>query len=371
MGTHPGNDDSGGFETSGGSAVPLPQTGIAVIRLSSIGDIVLTEPVVAALRRAYPDAAIGFVVKSRYRELVEANPDITRVHELRGSSPADLGRLCVELHAHRYSTVVDLHHNQRSVLLGACSRAAIVTAYRKRELLEGLRVRLGRHPFRTDRLLVTRYLDSLAPLGVGAGHVRSRLLVSDEAKARARERLEEWKLGGSRFAAVAPAALWETKRWPAERFAAVATGLIRGRGLDVLLVGSSADHELCEEVKRGIGPGVGRVVNAAGDTGLGQLGALLEASRLFVGNDSGPMHMAMACGTPTVAIFGPTDPGQFDFTDDAVVYADLECSACSFYGTRSCRLGHWDCMKAIETEGVLTAAFELLDRRSAEGGGAR
>ena len=348
-----------------GSAVPLPQSGIAVVRLSSIGDIVMTEPVVAALRRAYPDAEIAFVVKSRYRELVDAHPDITRVHELRNSSVTGLGRLCSELRSHRYSTVVDLHHNLRSILLGACARSSIVSTYRKREPGDAVRVRYRRQAFRASKRLVSRYLDSLKPLGVGAERVRPRLFVSDASVAGARGRLSEWGLGEQTFAAVAPAALWSTKRWPAERFARVASVLASERGLDILLVGSNADRGLCEDLLRGIDAGSRRVVNAAGTTGLGEFAGVLGAARVFVGNDSGPMHMAMARGTPTVAIFGPTDPGQFDFADDAVVYADLECSACSFYGTKTCRLGHWNCMDTIAAESVLAATFELLDRRPA------
>jgi len=352
-----------GAPADGGSAVPLPQTGIAVVRLSSIGDIVLTEPVVAALRQAYPDASISFIVKSRYRELVDADPHITRVHELRGSSPGELAGLCSELRACRYSSVVDLHRNQRSMLLAACARSSIVTSYRKRELGDSVRVRFGRRPFRASKLLVERYLDSLKPFGIRPSAARPTLSVSEEAADRARDRRERWGLRDRSYAAVAPAALWETKRWPVERFGEVATGLARMRGLDILLVGSSADRELARTLRSAIDAGSRRVINAAGETGLGELAALLGSARIFVGNDSGPMHMAMARRTPTVAVFGPTDPGQFDFSDDAVVYGDLPCSACSFYGTRACRLKHWECMRGIGAQRVLDAALELLERR--------
>ncbi len=360
-----GANEEAGSRASGfsGSATPLPQTGLVIVRLSSIGDIVLTEPVVTALRDAYPDATIGFAVKERYRELVEAHPAVDRVHALAGSSFGDLRGLCEELRAASYSCVVDLHRNQRSVLLGVCARASMVTAYRKRNPADAVRVRLGRRRFRADRLLVRRYLDSLRPLGVVAKQSRPRLYVSPEASEAASDRLRGWGLRAGSYAVVAPGALWETKRWPVDRFASVVTGLAGGRGLDVLLVGSASERALCEQVAGGSEAGRATVVNGAGDTGLGELAALLGDARLFIGNDSGPMHMAMARGTPTVAIFGPTDPGQFDFTGDVVVFEDLECSACSFYGTKRCRLGHWRCMTAIEPDRVLSEADALLDRR--------
>jgi ADP-heptose:LPS heptosyltransferase len=94
---------------------------------------------------------------------------------------------------------------------------------------------------------------------------------------------------------------------------------------------------------------------------------LLASSSVAIGNDSGPTHIAMAAGTPTVAIFGPTDPGQFDFDGHELVYADLPCSACSFYGTRRCRLGHWRCMLSIEPARVVASARRLLSRGGASG----
>jgi ADP-heptose:LPS heptosyltransferase len=96
------------------------------------------------------------------------------------------------------------------------------------------------------------------------------------------------------------------------------------------------------------------------------MAAVISRARLFVGNDSGPTHMARALGVPTVALFGPTDPGQFDFEGHALVYRDLACSACTFYGSRRCHLGHWDCMTAIGRDDVLEAARSLL---SSGGGG--
>ncbi len=100
---------------------------------------------------------------------------------------------------------------------------------------------------------------------------------------------------------------------------------------------------------------------------LGGTAAIIAGAALYVGNDSGLTHVAAALGTPTVAVFGPTDPGQFDFAGHAVVFADVPCSACSFFGGDSCRLGHWECMRLIRPEDVVRAALGLLAARGRAG----
>jgi ADP-heptose:LPS heptosyltransferase len=209
---------------------------------------------------------------------------------------------------------------------------------------------------------VDRYLAALTKLGIAAPRARPQFRVPGRDAALADGRLAGRGLSAGRFTVVAPGAVWETKRWPAERFAEVVRELSQGEGLPCLLVGSEAERALCDEVAAAAGPGA-RAGSVAGETTLRQTAALVSRAALFVGNDSGLSHLAMAAGTPTVAVFGPTDPGQFDFEGHAAVYADLSCSACSFYGGRRCRLGHWNCMRLVEPGVVLRAARGLLAAR--------
>jgi ADP-heptose:LPS heptosyltransferase len=127
-------------------------------------------------------------------------------------------------------------------------------------------------------------------------------------------------------------------------------------------VGSAAERDLCRAVADAAGPAA-RTTTSAGSATLGGTAAVIAGAALYVGNDSGLTHVAAALGTPTVAVFGPTDPGQFDFVGHAVVFADVPCSACSFFGGDSCRLGHWECMRLIQPEDVLRAALGLLAAR--------
>jgi len=332
---------------------------VVVLRLSSVGDIVLTEPVVAALHEAYPAATIGFVVKRRFRDLVASHPAIGRVHELDTQQRGGTTSLTAELRDAGYSAVVDLHRNMRTSRIVRSSGVPLRCSYRKRELADAVGVRLLKRPFRARKLLVRRYLDSLAPLGIEAPTSAPRLYVADSDATAGRALLDRLLLGADRYAAVVPGSVWATKRWPAERFAELAARLFSEMGLHVVLLGSGGERELCGEIAGRAGRGV---TSAAGETTLGETAAVISGAGLFVGNDSGPTHMAMALRVPTVAMFGPTDPGQFDFSSHSLVYAGLDCSACSFYGSERCRLGHWDCMQSILPDDVVRAATELLGR---------
>lgn len=336
---------------------------VLVVRTSSVGDIVLAEPVVAALRSGFPDATLGFVIDGRYVDLVRGNPGLANLHLLRGSSFGDIRALAAEIRAAGYDVVVDLHRNLRSLLLTRLSGARLVTAYRKREPLTTLRVRLMRGSFRARARLVQRYLDALAPLGIDTAYRAPRYFPADDDRERADARIAALGLERRAFAAVVPGAVWPTKRWPADRFAAVIERLGAELGLPSVLLGSDRERGLCEAVAGGAG--AARVL--AGEAGLGESAALISGARLYVGNDSGPTHIAVALGVPTVAVFGPTDPGQFDFGGHRVLYADLDCSACSFYGSTSCKLGHWRCMTSVSVDDVFAAAADLARPEAGEG----
>jgi ADP-heptose:LPS heptosyltransferase len=245
----------------------------------------------------------------------------------------------------------------RTARIVRSTRIPLRCSYRKRELADAVRVRLLSRPFRARRPLVRRYLDALSPLGIEAPTAAPKLYVGPADAEAGGALLERHGLNPGRFAALVPGSVWATKRWPSTGFAGVAARLVSERELPVLLLGSDAERALCDEVARKAGDGV---TSAAGESTLGQLAAIVSRARLFVGNDSGPTHMAMALGVPTVALFGPTDPGQFDFRGHALVYRDLDCSACSFYGSERCRLGHWDCMLSITPDDVMGAVSRVF-----------
>ncbi|MDE2845385.1 MAG: glycosyltransferase family 9 protein, partial [Gemmatimonadota bacterium] len=155
---------------------------------------------------------------------------------------------------------------------------------------------------------------------------------------------------------VAPGASHGPKRWPPERFARVADHLAKSRDLKVLLLGSEADRPVTGEVANAM---VRPAVDWTGATDLAMLPAAVRRCALLVSNDSGPMHVATAVGTPVIGIFGATHPG-LGFAPvgpaDAAITLDLPCSPCSLHGNRSCRFRTHACMEELDPRRVIDEA---------------
>jgi ADP-heptose:LPS heptosyltransferase len=187
--------------------------------------------------------------------------------------------------------------------------------------------------------------------------------VPEAARGRAQTLLGP--VSGRRFIGVHASGGREIKQWHLDRFAAVATALGREYDAAVVLTGTRADAPVVQAVRAAIPPEI-PVIDACGDLELLTLAAVLERCALFVTGDTGPMHLAAAIDTPTVAIFGPSDPVRYHPLTDLhrVVRIDLPCSPCNRIRLppERCR-GHVpDCLDGVTVERVLAAARELLPR---------
>ena len=157
---------------------------------------------------------------------------------------------------------------------------------------------------------------------------------------------------------VAPGSVWNTKKWTENGFTEVA-GQLLIEGYNVVLMGSKAEHELCESIRRK----VPQALNLAGQTSLEESLKLLAKSQLLVSNDSGAMHLASSVKTPVISVFGPTtlDIGYRPWNQNAiVVQKGLECRPCGKHGHKECPLGTHECMKSIPASQVLEAAHSIL-----------
>jgi len=187
--------------------------------------------------------------------------------------------------------------------------------------------------------------------------------ISPEERERARQTLEEVEcLGQIRIGMAVGAAFGPAKRWPVEHFAGLARESVRHMNARVLLFGSKDDIDLAEAIRQEAGEGV---INLAGKTTLRQLLALIQQCRVIVSNDSGTMHAATAVKTPVIAIFGSTDPlksGPIG-NHNRVIYDKLDCSPCF---DRTCRYGHYDCLKRIAPQAVLPIIEEMMALQEAK-----
>lgn len=286
---------------------------ILVIRLSSLGDVILATPVVQALKKRYPWSEISWVVKKDYAELLAGDTQVDRIIPLDvlGSHRGvrGLAGFLRVLRETEYDLVVDLQDNVRSrVILTSCRSAAKVRydkqALRRRWLVWGTWI-FGRNPKVSLETVVGRYLKSLESVGVSDRDYQPRISLGAEDRAFAREFLGEVPERGRPLVGLCPGAKRETKRWPAERFAQLADRLAQDRNASILLLGSPEEAQLVTDVQRLM---TSPVIQAAGKTSLRGLACLLEQCQVVVTNDSGPMHLAGAVGIPVVALFGPTVP---------------------------------------------------------------
>ncbi|NLW50324.1 MAG: hypothetical protein GXY85_05695 [Candidatus Brocadiaceae bacterium] len=349
---------------------------ILCIRLSGLGDVVHALNALSLLRRARPDAHIAWAVEERFAGLLRGHPFIDELILIPRTAwgrmlanpfrwyavSREMRRLARRLREGRLDASVDFQSSLKSAWLVRAAGAPLRIGFDRgisREfnwLVQNRRV----HAPRGGVHRIERDIALLAPLGIRSEYADPVLPVDPAARrtvdAGLNGRLGSGPLvvihpGTSRFAAF--------KRWDPARYARVADALIERRGADVVVSYGPEDRQVAEELVHHMRC---PAVNAPPTANLAELTALLARADLFIGGDTGPMHMAGALGVPVVALFGPKDAVQTGpFTSRSIVVtADVECRPC----TRR-RCPHPRCMQAIAVPDVIRACLEVLD-----GGGA-
>jgi heptosyltransferase-2 len=329
---------------------------ILVIRLSSLGDILLTTPLLRVLRGYCPEAQIDFLTKATYQDVLRTNPCVDRLLLLEPQQGLreTLGRL----RQTRYDILLDLHRTLRSRLLYHGILAQRKLAYTKHTLRRALFVHLGWNTLQAMTPVPELYMAPLRCLGMTMSLPPLEMHLTAESQEAMQVYLqqklpESWRWP---LLAVAPGARWSTKRWPVERFAVVAQTLAQAQQAAVVVLGSAEDSQLAQKLCQQLSV---PVLNSTGKLSLMHTAALLQQCHLLLSNDSGLMHMAAALRVPVVAIFGPTvqEFGFYPFKASAeVVSAILACRPCSTKGSTSCPRGHHQCMQQVTVAHVLAAA---------------
>ena len=332
-----------------------------------VGDAVMSLPALRAIRGRWPQAEIVVLARPWVAELYRDQDCADRllVFEDRGRHRGFLGRerLARELREERFDTAVLLQNAFEAAWLAWRARIPERIGY-ARDGRSWLLTRAVAVPGRGElqRHQSCYYLELLRRAGwiervsaVEAIHLR----VPEEAQRGAEQRLlaAGAREGATRIALAPGAAYGSAKCWLAERYAALADGLIAACDADVIIFGAPQEKEMAERIVRSMQR---RAINLAGATSIGELPALLGACRLFVGNDSGAMHVAAAVGLPVVGIFGPTDPQATGpatplFT---LVREPVFCSPCLL---RHCPIDH-RCMTRISVEQVFRAIQARLEQ---------
>lgn len=278
---------------------------VLVIKPSALGDVVQCLPLLGPLKQRFPEAEFGWTIGRESAGLLADHPGLSRLHlfHRRGPLRFQLG-LAAELRSARYDLVFDLQGLLRTGLMtwatGAPLRVGLETTregarYACHLLLPGTGRDVSAHE---------RYWRVAEALGVGNGPRTTGLAIPDDT----RRTVATWLACLPRpLMAIHSGAKWETKRWPPERFAEVAARFARETLGSCVLVGGPSEVDLASAVIERLPVGT-PVLNLAGRSSLKELAVLLELADVVLSNDSGPMHLAAAMGTPVVGVFTCTDP---------------------------------------------------------------
>ena len=277
---------------------------IVIVKLSSIGDVLHGVPAAVALKRAFPDARIGWAVEGRAADVLAGHPAIDHLFRLpRGwlKSPQAVLAFWKQLRWFDADVAIDLQGLLKSGVASVLSAAGCRIGPARPASREAAWLAYTHPVMPVSTHVVDRHCEMLAPLGVQVtadGFDMPRWPV-------ARLRMENW-VSGLRLSAppviLNPGAGWASKRWPAERFAAVARALVRQGGQPAIVVWAGGEERQAAE--RIVADAHGAAILAP-QTTLQDLGELCRLSRLFISGDTGPLHLAAAVGTPCVGLFGP------------------------------------------------------------------
>ncbi len=316
-----------------GIILPL-NTKILIIRFSSIGDIVLTSPVIRCLKKQLRQPEIHFLTKEKHEDLLRGNPYIDRIHLLN----SNLTELLPQLQKEEFDYIVDLHHNLRSQFIKRNLRKKSFTL-KKLNVKKWLLVQ-----FKINILpkihIVDRMMHAVAPLGIEDDECGLDYFIPEEDSFDLETLPEEFRRG---YVAVVLSGTYYTKRFPAEKHLEFLTLL----HVPCILIGGKSEVKLARQIEKQAN---GNVLNLCHQLTINQSASLVKNARLVVSNDTGLMHIAAAFNKKILSIWGSTTPdlGMTPYRPHPASHIQkvegLNCQPCSKIGRQYCPKKHFRCM---------------------------
>ncbi len=330
---------------------------ILLIRLSSLGDVVLTTPVIRAVRTHFPDAYIAMLVAKQSADVLRENPHLNEIitydRLAKDKDTGEMLRIIRHLRERKFTMVIDLQRKFRTELL---------------MYLSGATERVGKGRLCTIRVqeqgnkhATAHYFDLLHAVGIPAADQRLELFFDESERTDAVRRFDT---AGIRETALKvglfPGAGWKLREWMPERFAAIGDRLVTQFNANVLVFGGPKETELVQTV---VDLMDAPAIPFAGNLQIRQLAACIQQCDLFLTNDTGPMHIAAAVGTPTVSLFGPGNHIRFQPLGamHQTIRHDVPCSPCKQF-TDKCKDNI--CMKGIVVDEVWQSISRALEKLS-------
>lgn len=351
---------------------------ILLLILLPIGDTLFTTPAIHALRERYPDAEITAIVYPTNQGILNNNPDIDRFLSwpTREQWPGFLGvlKLFLQVRRARYDLSVEFssYNGWLTRGIGRVPRKSDMQLPRLWWLLPWAGREWRKHH------AVEHYIGPIQRLGIEVTDLHLRLFPTEEEQDRAQSWLDRYRVSSDELlVGIHPGGegLWGRKQWSVQRFAEVADGLADQLGARIVIMGGKGDAEAAAELAASTHA---FIINAVGQTTLGETAALASRCALFIGNDSSPLHISAALGTPVVGIYGPTDPRSYhpwvpggqEGVDYAIVRSNLPCAS-RFPLIGGATLAGWvtcllcPSLETVTSKQVLAAALKLPAHRQA------
>lgn len=341
---------------------PKDDPSILVIQTAFLGDAVLTTPLLGALRERFSNSRIDVLATPEVADVFRQHPAVaeTLIFDKRGNEKSLAARWALARHLSRrhYDIAVIPHRSLTSALLAWLAGIPRRVGF---DASQGRWLLTDRVPFRWGTHDVDRNMGLLSPLGSASSSIEWGLRADPAAQQKVDERLRAAGVSSTdRLIGINAGSVWATKRWLPEGFAAVADRLMRDLHAKVLFIGGAKDRPVVDAI---VAQMQQKPLNWAGETSLKELIAAIGRSAVFLTNDSGPMHIAVASNVPTVALFGPTtkELGFFPYgSGHTVIEKNLDCRPCGLHGAEKCPLGHFQCMRQITADEVFHAVKAQL-----------
>jgi len=332
---------------------------ILIIRLSSLGDIVVLTSIFRRFRERFPSAQIDFVVKKEFKSLVVGNSFLSNVITYQ-AQPSLKGwlMLCRYFREQKYDLFVDMHNNLRSKILGFYLRKTPRLRYHKPRLRRFLLFYCWINLFPRSFRLMNEYFKTLAPLEIKPKDAKPEIFLHQTVRQKALDILSRNAISKP-FVVILAIAAWKNKRYPLAKMEEVAKRIHEEFQVSVVYLGSENDTYLNELQYLPSG----KIARITGQSNLEESIAILQESVLVIGNDTGLTYAAEAVGVPVVLILGPTshETGAGHYGKRSItVQKKLFCRPCSQKGDRICYRKHQYCMENITIDEILSAARQIL-----------
>ncbi|MFH1878858.1 MAG: lipopolysaccharide heptosyltransferase II [Candidatus Omnitrophota bacterium] len=339
---------------------------ILITRTDRLGDVVLSTPVIRYFRERYPDAYIAFMVRPENKGVVMNNPHLDEVitYDKYGAHKSflDTVKFSFALRSRAFDTVIILHPTNRDHMIAFLAGIPRRIGYdRKMGFLLTDRVRHLKHEGDMHEARYNFKLLEEAGFEVGEPDIKPYIITAPEDKQIVDRVMKDFGIRED-FVAIHAGASCISKRWEAGRFAKVADVIASKYAVDIVLVGGDETAAYSSEVVSGM---VNKAIDLTGVLLLSELAELLSRAKLFISNDSGPVHVAVGSGTPVISIFGRKDPGLSPKRwgplgeKDKVVHKDAGCRICLAHNCEK----NFSCLKAVTPEEVIEAAEVLLNTK--------